>query len=76
MVNVSCLPRLFSKRFGGLISIMQLIPRATAKHKIKLINMPDQIAADVKPTQSYASLKRLAPAFNCTWNQENKDIDI
>lgn len=51
MVNVSCLPRLFSNLVGGLISIMQLSPSATAKQMIKLIKTPDQIGADVKPMQ-------------------------
>lgn len=66
MVNVSCLPRLFSNRFGGLISIIQFSASATAKHITKLINTPDQMGADVKPIQSYESLKRLAFTSNCT----------
>lgn len=51
MVNVSCLPRLFSNRFGGFISMMQLMPMAITKHITKLTNMPDQIGAEVNPTQ-------------------------
>lgn len=54
MVNVNCLPRLLSNRFGGLISMMQVIDSITMKLTNKLTKMPDQIGADVKPTQSYA----------------------
>lgn len=66
IVKVSCLPRLFSKRVGGLISIIQMIPSATAKQSIKLTNTPDQIPADVNPMQSYESLNRLPATSSCT----------
>lgn len=70
IVNVSCLPRLFSKRFGGLMSIIAVIPIDTANEITNITNTPDQIGADVKPIQSYESLNRLEPTSSCTYEQK------
>lgn len=59
IVNVNCLPRLFSNRFGGLISKMQLMPMASTRPMMNDTNMPDQIGAVVNPTQLIAESKRL-----------------
>lgn len=58
-VNVSCLPRLFSNLFGGLISKIHNNPSIIIADMNEVTKIPDQIGAVVNPTQSYAS-----PNFN------------
>lgn len=43
---------------------------------MKLTKTPDQIGADVKPMQSYESLKRFAmtPAWTCKWKWQKLNI--
>lgn len=70
IVNVNCLLRLFSNRFGAFISIIQFIPIPTTKQITKLTNIPDHIGAVVNPIQLYASSNRFESTFGCTYYEK------
>lgn len=74
IVNVNCLPRIFSNRFGGLMSMMQVIPMASTRPMMNDTNMPDQIGAVVNPTQLIAASKRLPVTLGwaCEWKTKKK----
>lgn len=74
IVNVNCLPRVFSNRFGGLISRMQLMPMASTSPKMNETNMPDQMGAVVKPTQLIAASKRLPLTLGCACGIEESEM--
>lgn len=73
---VIVLPLGSSKRSIVLISIIIVIPAVRMNNKINVINIPDQIGTDVKPTQSYESPKYvwfplpIASNHGWTWSEK------